>query len=151
MTFVLSFVPEIDATPSPVVTPCSEMGRVTRCYVSAYQRNREHCSNVGSREKRCLIADFNGAIPSGRTITSVTWSCLNPYIVNMLQADVTDRETACLIQCQYGGVSLIRCDATFDNGEIYVQMFRLNISQVAWFQGDTPFSQGPYTLTAVQA
>lgn len=128
-------------------TKCADLGRVTRAYVSAYTRDRIHQSQLMAQEKRCLIANFNGALPVGRTIASVIWSVSNPMFVNLSQCDITGRETACIITAQWRGSSLVRCSATTDDGDVYTQYFAITIRGY-WFQGDVPGVQGPYTISA---
>ncbi len=128
-------------------TKCADLGRVTRAYVSAYTRDRIHQSQLMAQEKRCLIANFNGALPVGRTIASVVWSVSNPRFVNLSQCDITGRETACIITAQWRGSSLVRCSATTDDGDVYTQYFAITIRGY-WFQGDVPGIQGPYQISA---
>lgn len=130
---------------------CQDLGRVTRCYVSGYQRNRIHQTNVVAQETRCFTADFNGAVPKGRTIASATWSVLNPYGLFLTSAEVTGRETSVVAQMNFAACTMLRCEATFDNGEVYSQMFKVNVSQWQYFYNQPVWSQGPYSLTAVPA
>ena len=131
------------------IPTCEELGRVTKANVSAYTRNRIHKSKVMAQEIRCLVANFNGALCKGRTIVTATWSVSNPMFVNLLQCQIgsNGRDTACLMQAQWRGASLVRCTALLDNGEQYTQYFELMINGY-WFQGDVPLPQGPYTIVA---
>lgn len=153
VTPIVQFTPELDigTTPTPPdVTACTELGRVTRCYVSGYQRARVHESRLVRGEFRCLVANFNGAVDTARTIVSVTWKCQQPYAVAMSNARIADgeREVAVDIAAQLPGESLIKCLATFDNGETYTQMFRLWVDGSPWFADDTAPSAGPTSLTS---
>lgn len=137
------------SSPMPAIASCEELGRVTKANVSAYTRNRIHKSKVMAQEVRCLVANFNGALCKGRTIVTATWSVSNPMFVNLLQCQIgtNGRDTACLMQAQWRGASLVRCTALLDNGEQYTQYFELTINGY-WFQGDVPLPQGPYTIVA---
>lgn len=140
------------ATVNVTVVPiagCQEFGRVTREYVSAYQRGRIHNSRLVRGEKRCLIANFNGAIPGGRRITTATWYCLQPYPIAMSNAQITadGRTTQITIAAQSQGPSILKVVATLDNGEQYTQMYNIMILGFPWFVGENVPPLGPYQLT----
>lgn len=138
----------LDVTLTPLVVTCTELGRVTRCYVSGYQRTRIHESRLVRGEKRCLVANFNGAFDTDRTITSVTWRCEQPYAAVMSSARVFAREVAVDITAQLPGCSLIKCLVTLDNGEVYTQLFRVLVMDAAWFDVDPGATAGPMSLTS---
>jgi hypothetical protein len=148
MALILSFSTEVDA-PLPNPTDCDEIGRVTRCIVSAHDRTRTHEARIGFGEKRCLVADFSGAISPSRYITSITWRCIDGYVIAMSNARIqgTKRSAAVDIQANYGGESWLRCDVTLDNGEIYVQRFHASVVGYPWPWPD-PVAPGPLILTA---
>lgn len=130
------------------ISACVELGRSTRCYVSAFQRDRVHHSNMSQGETRCLVADFNGALPKGRSIASVKWKCAVGFPVVMSNATISGRETKVDIQAQSCGCASFKCEATMDNGEVYVQMFSIDVSsrwRWFWFE-DQSFAQGPTEL-----
>lgn len=138
----------LDVTIAPPAVACAELGRVTRAYVSGYQRDRVHASRLVRGEKRCLVANFNGAIPAARSIASVTWRCEQTYTVAMAHARITGREVAVDITAQLQGCAWIKCVATLDNGEAYTQMFRVAVSAAPWFDGEQSPSAGPAVLTS---
>ena len=139
---------DLDVTLTPIVAACTELGRVTRCYVSGYQRTRIHESRLVRGEKRCLVANFNGAFDLARTITSVIWRCEQPYAAVMSNARVFPREVAVDVTAQLPGCSLIKCLATLDNGEVYTQLFRVLVMDAAWFDIDPGATAGPLSLTS---
>lgn len=139
------------ATVAVNVTPaaCDEIGQATKATASAYYRTRVQDVRLMMGEKRCLVAGFNGAIGAARTIASVKWRCDFGYVAQMssarIQAD--GRSTAIDVLANWIGDSIIRCEATLDNGEIYIQPFRVSVS------GDPIFmpavsGNGPTELTA---
>ena len=129
---------------------CTELGRVTRCYVSGYQRARVHDSRLVRGESRCLVANFNGAIPPGRTIASVTWRTNQYQSVYMANARIPEgaREVAVDITAQTGSRAWVKCEATMDNGEVYTQLFTIEVLGSPWFACETAPSIGPSVLTA---
>lgn len=133
----------------PIIADCEEYGRATRAFVSGYQRDRVHQSRLVRGEKRCLVANFNGAIPPGRTIASAIWRCDQPYAVAMAAGRIfeNDRSTAVDITAQYGNRARIKCQVTLDNGEVYNQLFMVRVFTSPWFQGETQPAAGPYDLT----
>lgn len=151
-TFAVTFEMDVEAPvpPPEPVEACEEIGRVTRAYVSGYQRARTHRSRMVRGERRCLTADFNGAIPKSRTITSVTWRCNIPQSAYMRDAAIVEggREVRVDVTAQLGAECWIKCEATLDNGEVYNQVFVLYVRNSPWFMGETaPQSTGPYELT----
>lgn len=133
-----------------VQLPCTELGRITRCYVSGYTRNRVHDSRLVRGELRCLVANFNGAVDKSRTIVSVTWR-MNPSLcvaMSNARIEANAREVAVDIRAIWTGEAAIKCEATMDNGEIYTQLFRIDVSDSPWFDGEYPTASGPTVLTA---
>lgn len=136
------------------IPDCTELGRVTRANVSAYQRARVQHSRLVRGEKRCLVANFNGAFDPARTITSVTWRCEQPYYVGMANARIpnsgqfANREAAVDITAQLQGFAWLKCEATLDNGELYTQVFTVCVMNTPYFYGESIPVLGAYTLTA---
>lgn len=131
------------------ISPCGELGRSTRCYVSAYQRGRVHTSVINRGETRCLVADFNGALPKGRSIVSAVWKCAIGFPVVMSNASIDGRETKVDIHAQDSGCASFKCVATMDNGEVYAQLFQIDVRsnwRWFWFDNDQSFAPGPTEL-----
>jgi hypothetical protein len=130
--------------------PCDELGRVTRAYVSGYQRARVHDSRLVRGESRCLVANFNGSIGKDRTIASVTWRTNQYQSIYMANARIPQgaREAAVDITAQTGSRAWVKCEATMDNGEVYTQLFAIEILGNPWFAGEATPSIGPSALTA---
>lgn len=142
-----------DITLTPVgvasVPDCDEMGRASNANVSAYDRTRVHDVRLMMGEKRCLVANFNGAISAARTITSIKWRCDFGYIAQMANARIqsNNRSAAVDITANWMGDSIIRCEATLDNGEIYIQSFHVEVNGDPIFLAATS-GVGPTVLTA---
>lgn len=134
--------------PEPPSVSCEEHGRVTRAYVSGYQRARVHRAQLVRGERRCLVANFNGAIPPARSIVSATWRTNHPYGVSMSDARIDGRETTVNITAQVGLGAEIKCQVTLDNGEVYNQLFVIRVFTGPWFRDETQPPAGPYELTA---
>lgn len=139
---------EVEVPDAPEL--CRELGRATRAYVSAYDRARIQVVRVRRQEKRCLVANFNGAIPRGRTIVSARWSCTSPWVTYMSNASIStdQRETMVMVDFQNPGWGAVKVTATLDNGEIYNQVFEGLVRDIPWFNENLPISNGPYSLTA---
>lgn len=155
LSTIIQFTPQVEASAPPSVPDCTEIGRVTRANVSAYQRARVQHSRLVRGEKRCLVANFNGAFDHARTIASVTWRCEQPYYVGMANARIpnsgqfANREAAVDITAQLQGFAWLKCEATLDNGEIYTQVFTVAVMNTPYFFGESFPTLGPYSLTAV--
>lgn len=142
---------EVWVEPAAVVEPCEELGRTTRAYVSGYHLARTHRSRMVRGVRRCLTANFNGAIPKSRSITAVTWRCDVPQCIYMRDAAIVTggREVRVNITAQLGAECRVKCEATLDNGEVYNQVFVLYVRNSPWFFGEVASpATGPYELTA---
>jgi hypothetical protein len=136
---------EVDAAAAP---NCQEIGRATRAYASAYTLDRVHIVRAIRTQQRCLIADFNGAIPKGRVIVSATWRCTAPWITILSDAAIAPGGRAAQVTAKLGncGFGHVKCSVTLDNGETYIQMFEVRVVVAPWFYEN--FDQpGPYELT----
>ncbi len=143
-TVIAQFSIEVEEIVGPA---CEEFGRATRAYVSGYTRTRVHVIRLPRGEKRCLVADFNGAIAKGRTIASATWRTTNNAAAFMANARIDGRSSSIDLTAQWGSLDSIQCVVTLDNGEVYVQRFELRVSGAPWFEGETNPSSGPKSLT----
>lgn len=125
-----------------------EIGRVSRAYVSAYSRARPQVLQIRRTERRHVVADFNGAIPADRTISSVVWRCTSPWVAKMQDAAVNGREVQITVTFQYGGFSALKCEATLDNDDIYSQSFDCMVRDFPGFYESAPVTAGPFELSA---
>lgn len=133
-----------------IALPCDELGRTTTINVSGYNRSSVHDVRVVRGEKRCLVANFNGALPAGRTIASVTWRCVQPYVAIMSNPRIIvgQRQVAVDVKANYYSDTVIKCEATLDNGEVMAQLVRMSVMDSPWFEADAVSADGPYVLTA---
>lgn len=141
-TETYAFLIEVD-----YVARCDEVGPVTRANVSGYDRTSSHVARLVRGERRCLVANFNGAISPSRSIVSATWRSNQPYAVSMADARIKDREVMVNVAAQFGGPGLVKCQVTLDNGEVYNTLFRIEVRQQPWFLGEVSPPIGPYELT----
>lgn len=128
----------------------SDIGRVTRNYVSAHQRDRVHRASLYASEKRALVTNFNGAIPKERSIVSATWQTDDTSQCVMSQPEAEARQVQVQIAAQYTGHCRIRVDATLDNGEVYSAWHVIRVQPAPYFS-NSGWVTGPRTLTALAA
>jgi hypothetical protein len=128
-----------------------QLGRVTRSYVNGYNRSAVSVGQLRRREKREVIANFNGAIPVGTTIESATWRANSPWVTFMSAAAISadQRESSINVDFQNPGWGWMRCEVTLDNGEIYNQVFDFTVRDTPWFSDEVLVTSGPYSLTVV--
>lgn len=125
----------------------SDIGRVTRCVVSAHNRDRVHYGQVYSPERRQLVTDFNGALPPGVTISKATWNTLDNWTGVMSDPVVDGRKVSINVQAQIDGACCIRLDAELSNGERYCQWHVLRILPARYVRNDN-WITGPQQLVA---
>lgn len=134
--------------PTPTDGACDEIGRVSRAFVSAHNRTRVHGVHVGAGERRCVVADYNGALPVGRSIARAEWRLAGDGVARMSEAAIpTPRQTQVQLHAQHAGRVMLRCLATLDNGEVYVQSFMVLVSPDPF--ADQAGAGGSLVLTAV--
>jgi len=125
----------------------SDMGRVTKCIVSAFNRDRVHYGQIYSPEKRQLLTDFNGALPAGVTITKATWNTQDNWTGVMSAPVVDGRRCSVIVQAQIDGACCIRLDAELSNGERYCQWHVIRILPARYVVNDN-WTTGPKQLVA---
>lgn len=141
----------VDGPEPPTPTePCEEIGRATRNYVSAHQRDRVFQSSLFPNERRCLVTNFNGAIPPGRSIVRAVWQTPDTMQCAMSAPAINGREVQVTIAAQYQGKCRIRVDATLDNGEVYSAWHVIRVQPAPYFN-NPGWVNGPSRLTAVAA
>jgi hypothetical protein len=144
----------IQFTPQVVLidkTPCKELGRTTRTYVSGYTLSRQAVTRVRRSAKRCVVANFNGAIPKGNVIASVRWETTSPWAILMSNARITtgQRETMVDVFFNFAGWGGLQATVTLDNGDIYNAEFSFTVIDSPLYpSADYPPSNGPYRLDA---
>ena len=125
--------------------PCEELGRATRNIVSGYQRDRVFRSSLFANEVRCLVSDFNGAIPKGRAIVKAIWQTPDVMQAAMSEPAINGRQVQITVRAQYTGRSRIRVDVVLDNGEIYSAWQEVRVMPAPYFN-NPGWSNGPQRL-----
>ena len=152
VTPIIQFTPEFDIAPPPTPVPdCTELGRVTRSFVSGYTASRRETRRIRRYSKRCVVADFNGSMPIGPVITHVKWECTSPWSTLMSNARVesTGRKVAVDVAFNFAGWGGILATATWDNGEITSQEFGFTVLDQPLYPSATyDTANGPYILEA---
>jgi len=148
MTILFSFNPQVQFANDGT---CHELGRTTRTYVSGYTLERQNVARVRRRAKRCVVANFNGALPSGRLITSVRWETTSPWSINMANPRIapSQRETMIDVTFNFAGWGGLLATVTLDNGEEYNAEFSFTVLDSPLYPSATyPMDNGPYRLDA---
>lgn len=146
MTFVFSFVPEIDVV---APTPCTELGRVTRSFVSGYTASRAETRRIRRFSKRCCVADFNAAMPLGVTITHARFDTTSPWSILMANPRVESggRKVAIDASFNFAGFGGLMATATWSNGEVTNVEFFFQVLDRPLYPGAVYDSaNGPFTL-----
>lgn len=141
------------ATVGVIVMPadCTELGRVTRSFVSGYTASRVETRRIRRFSKRCVVADFNGAMPAGVTITHVRWDCTSPWSIFMANPRVesSGRKVAIDASFNFAGSGGLLATATWSNGEITNAEFDFTVLDRPLYPGAVYDSaNGPYVLEA---
>lgn len=140
-------------TPTEVYTPtaCDEIGSATRFRVSAYRPAIAFSARLYRGTTRCMIYDFGGALSATRTIASAVFDLDTVFSLGISAAWIAEdgRSAGLTINAVQAGITIARCKATLDNGEIYPALARIEVVDGnVWF-GDDNSSGGPQQLTAV--
>lgn len=127
---------------------CQEHGRTTRAFVSGYTLDRVHVVRAARTQRRCLVADFNGAIDKNRQIARATWRCNSPWITILDTPTISTNGRAAQVNATLGncGAGHVKCSVELDNGEIYTQVFEVRVVDAPYFA--EPYqAPGPYELS----
>lgn len=124
----------------------ASLGRASRAYVSAYDRGRVVSVRLYPQETRQLVADFNGALEEGRTISQAVWDMYILGYASMASGAIDGRATSVLLTASYRGQVAMRCQVTLDNGEVMNQLFAIEIFEGPLWNGDGQ-SIGPSRIT----
>lgn len=125
------------------------IGRRTRQYVTAYSLDRVQPIRVRRMAKRCLVADFNGALPTGRTISSVVWRCTSPWATVLSNAAVDAGLRIVSVDCHFAnaGCGGVKATVTLDNGDLYTANFEATVTDTSWYD-EAAVAAGPYSVSA---
>lgn len=131
-----------------IADACDEVGPVTHCRVSAYQRYRVFVARLYAAETRCLIGDFNGAIAPGRRIIRSQWDTYGMAYVTMSRPYIGEngREAGVTLRTQWSGPAVIKQTVTLDNGEVYTQQYRIEVAPQVAYPSET-FTSGPSSIS----
>lgn len=122
------------------------MPRTSTAYASAYQRTREQVVRLPRGEVRVLVADYNGVLADGETITAATWRLTHSGVLSAAAIDEAGKKTTCTVQAA-NSVGHIKAEATTSAGRMLPVGFRLEVESAPWFQGESTIQSGAQTLT----
>lgn len=120
-----------------------DLGRTTTAYVSGYDRTRVHVANLVRGEQRTLLANFNATVPVGSTIASATWRTTQNWVALMSGGTIDGRTTSVDLQAGWGGLALVKAEVTLDTGEVYNQVFRIQVQSAPYFCNESYPTSGP--------
>ena len=126
------------------------MSRVTVAIASAYDRTREQVCELSRGEVRELSANFTGVLDKTETIASATWRITQPWgaILTIPTISENGKRTGCTLQAGIGRAH-VKALITTTTGRQLPQLFRIDVDQSPWFQGEVAVTGGAYELTVV--
>jgi hypothetical protein len=136
-------------TMTMVVPDCEELGRVTRTYASGYTAARCEVRRVRRFAKRCVVAEFNGAIAPDCSIVHVRWDTTSPWSLLMSNPRIqsSGRSVAIDVAFNFAGWGGIQATVRLSNGEVYSQELAFSVLDRPLYPGAIYNSaNGPYTL-----
>lgn len=134
-----------------ILDRCGELGRTSRTYVTGYSLSRVNITRVRRMAKRCVVANFNGALDPDRRIVSVRWETTSPWAILMSNARIAfgQRETMVDVTFNFSGWGGLLATATLDNGEVYNAEFSFTVLDTPLYPSATyPIGNGPFRLDA---
>lgn len=134
-----------------VVPDCEELGRITKSYVSGYTAARPEARRVRRFSKRCVVAEFNGAIAPDCTIVHVRFDTTSPWSVLMSNPRIqsSGRSVAIDVAFNFAGWGGIQATVRLSNGEVYNQELQFTVLDRPLYPGAIyNDANGPYTLEA---
>lgn len=134
-----------------VLERCGELGRTNRTYVTGYSLSRVNVTRVRRMAKRCVVANFNGALDPDRQIVSVRWETTSPWAILMSNARIAfgQRETMVDVTFNFSGWGGLLATVTLDNDEVYNAEFQFTVVDTPLYPSATyPIGNGPFRLDA---
>ena len=128
--------------------PAPSLSRITRAYVSGYNRSSVHVASVRRQEKRMVTADFKGLLNGSDPIASVKWQCNAPWVLAMSNAAIDGQTVTVTASFQYPGYSGLKATITTDSGSQYSQQFDFTVRDQPIFTDEEQLSAGPFSLSA---
>jgi hypothetical protein len=122
------------------------MPRTTTAYASAFQRTREQVIRLPRGEVRGLVANFNGVLDAGETITSATWRLINAGVLSDAAIASDGRSTSVTVQAAAAQGS-IKVTVVTSDGRTFPVLYRLEVLSSPWFTGETTIQSGAQTIT----
>lgn len=124
--------------------------RVSVAIASAYDRTRVQACELSRGEIRELSANFNGVLDKTEMIASAIWRITQPWgaILTAPTISADGKRTGCTLQAGIGRAH-VKALVTTTTGRQLPQLFRIDVDQSPWFQGETAVTGGPYELTVV--
>ena len=119
------------------------MSRATTAYVSKHQLDRVHELSLYANAKVTLTANFHG-LGLG-SIQSATWFTSAPWSTVLSAPSIQDGRARVRVQAAIPDMSILRCEVTFNNGEVYNQLWRVYVNEAPMF--NSPVAEGPQSVT----
>lgn len=119
------------------------MSRATTAYVGKYQLDRVHEVRLFANAKVTLTTSFH-ALELGQ-IQSATWYTSSPWSTVLSAPSIQDGRARVKVQAAIPDMSILRCEVTFNNGEVYNQLWRVYVNDAPYF--NNPVAQGPQSVS----
>lgn len=135
---------------SVLAQDCTDIGRTSRLYVTAYNLNRPAITRARRYAKRCFLWDFNGALDPSALITSARFDCYGPWAGYMSNPRIIygQRKAAVDVEFNFAGWTGLLCTVTLANGEAYNAEFHLTVTDSPLYpRAQYNTVNGPFVLT----
>lgn len=117
------------------------MSRASKAYASRYLLDRVHASTLPRGSKRTYAVDFNGALDSGETIASATWSTDTTSTLTLTGLTGSAGVVSVTAEAALSGCVVMTCLATTSAGRKLSQSFQV------WIREPVIAGEGASTLT----
>lgn len=122
------------------------MSRTTTAYASDYQRTRQQRVTLPRGEVRTLAADFNGVLASEETIASATWRLSHAGVLSSAAIAADGKSTSVTVEAA-ASQGEVKVSVVTSDGRTLPLLFRLEVQNRPWFNGESTIASGPQTLT----
>lgn len=117
------------------------MSRATTAIVSAATRDYVHNVVLYPRESRRLTANFRAILGPGETIAQADWQLEVMGYAGIADGSISGALTSVRLLAAVAGLTIARCQITTSAGNVYPQLFRVEVLMGPWLN-DPPPLQG---------
>lgn len=103
------------------------MARLTKVYYGSFHRSKPHRSKITEDEVRTYKVDFNGALESSESVSSVSWTTDDDAVIAISGAALSSGVASVTVTASEEGTARLYCIATLNTSRKLKQWFQIEV------------------------